>query len=148
MGESKIPKPTAKLTLTLLERLTIHQALRILKPKDRDDERAINRAWDAVDLDGAVDASQPAREREATLIAIASGQVTGHVAASAASDCLRRSYSADDLKKSKSFEVTLSVASVLDSIPPAETGDHARVLAPMRDKIEAAIEAIKAKAKD
>ena len=67
-------KPTAPLTLTLAERVAMVNTIRLANggrghaPADRDDERRWGRAWEAVDMPGAIeraDGMKPKEMREA-----------------------------------------------------------------------------------
>lgn len=118
MGENKKPTLTASLTLTLLERLSIHRMLAAHKPADRDDERALMRVWDVLDLDG--------------LQAFAKVDDQGRV-----------TYQVADLKRSKKFAIDKAHADWLNKLPAAPTGEVARILAPVRDQVEKAREKLK-----
>lgn len=118
MGEHKTPKLIASLDLTLLERLTIHSLIRSMKPADRDDERRWGRVWDALDLDGAVASGTPGEN----------GQTT---------------FKVTDLKKSRKYELDQAHVDCLDKLPVSLSMEQARVLAPIRDKIDKARESLK-----
>ena len=118
MSENKTPKLTTRLELTLLERLSIHAVVRSMKPADRDDERRWGRVWDALDLDGAVASGKPAEN----------GQTT---------------FQTSDLRKSKKFDIDAAHADCLDKLPVALSMEQARVLAPIREKVDKARESLK-----
>lgn len=118
MGEHKTPKLTTKLELTLLERLSVHGVIRAHKPADRDDERRWSRAWDAIDLDGA----------------LASGRGT---------DDGRTEFKVADLKKARRFDVTAEILDTLAKLPASQSVEQARVISPVRDKIDKAKESLK-----
>jgi glutamate synthase domain-containing protein 1 len=118
MGEHKTPKLTASLKLTLLDRLTVHRMLAAHKPTSRDDERAMMRVWDVLDLDGLQTAGTPDGE----------GRIT---------------YAAGDLRRVKTYAVDKAHADWLDKLPVAPSGDVARVLAPIRDQVTKALEQLK-----
>lgn len=125
MGESKTPKLTAPLDLTLWERLTIHGILNaVFKPVDRDDERAMNRVWNALELDAA---TQDMDARNAA-------------AAAAGAQVKIVDVNTDTVP----FDCDEAHLKWLDSrLPIAVNGAQARVLGPVRERVTTAREALK-----
>lgn len=128
MGEHKTPKLTVTLELTLLERLVIHSLVRapgLLKIADRDDERALNRAWDVLDLDAVAEWSEvPVEASDTATITRRKAEIKSPTTRSFECDAAHLKWLAERL-------------------PLAQSGEQARVLGPVRDKIDKARESLK-----
>lgn len=123
MGEHKQPKQTTRVTLTLMERLTLYGAIRHVPPSDRDNERAWMKVWDVLDFDGAAaEGTTTTTDDGRTVTTFPTAKLNG---------------------KGKGFELTEADVNTLLKLPVAKTVELARLIAPVLAKLEKAKEALK-----
>lgn len=119
MGEHKVPKQTARVDLSPVERLHLFKVLAdpgVFKVKDRDTERRLIRTWDAIGLD-AIERTPNGDGQTVKL----------------------------ELKeKPRRFDLTGEALDFLIALPISEAALDALVMGRLRDKLEAAREQLRA----